>query len=212
MGAECLETEAEAKAVLRNWKGEQCIFVAKKLQSIIGELYTMEEADPHSNFYYDFKHAIVIGNQDYSLLPNPSSADPTLKDKQRVHLGRVKDSVDNVCHQIEELFGTDIDEGILKLVDTNWLEVTSTLMKLESKCSARRRLGLNTLVLLYYTGHAVTSNDSLFMILNAESKSEQYLPIEDQLISISNAAVVVGIFDSSRLITEDRSIPQTISY
>ena len=38
----------------------------------------MEEVDPHSNFYYDFKIAIVIGNSKYddlSHLPSVNDRD-----------------------------------------------------------------------------------------------------------------------------------------
>ena len=76
-------------------------------------------------------------------------------------LDRVKDTVEKFCRQVGEMFGNDLNEEVIKLIDTNWLAVTGTLMKLQSLCTARRKLGLNTLVLVYYTGHAISASDSL---------------------------------------------------
>ena len=123
----------------------------------------------------------------------------------------VQDNFDHFCKNIEDLFGFDPDEEVTKLIDTNWLAVTSVLMKLQSQTTARNKLGLNTLILVYYAGHAVTAEDNLYMVFNTENKAEQYLPLEDKLVGISNQSVVLGIFDTPRFETKDRSIPQKIN-
>ena len=83
---------------------------------------TIDDIDPHSNFYYDYKHAVVIGNSDYSLLAHPVP--------KGLNLALVKETLDHFCENIVSLLGFDPGEEVTKLVDTNWLATTGTFMKL----------------------------------------------------------------------------------
>ena len=196
-----LAGESEGRTAIRNWTENEAIKIVKKLQSIVGLVVTINDSDPHSNFYYDFKHALIIGNSDYSLLSSEGDCELPL----------VKENVKHFSENIVSLLGFSEDE-VTTLENTNWLATTSALVKLHTQCSARKKLGLESLVIVYYAGHAVTSDDSLYMVFNTKMKAEQYLPLEEQLVGLSNHCLLLGIFDGGRMQLEDRSIPYDVNF
>ena len=203
MGKEkqAISGESEARSAIRNWTEKEVIKIVKKLQGIVGLIVTMDESDPHSNFYYDFKHALIIGNSDYSLLSAEGNCELPL----------VKENVKHFTDNTFNLLGFSQEEVTI-LEDTNWLATTSALLKLHSQCAARKKLGLESLVIVYYAGHAVTSDDTLYIVFNTKMKAEQYLPLEEQLIGLSNHCLLIGIFDGGRMLLEDRSIPYQVNF